>query len=249
MKSFFYKASFALFTVILSQHISATSNTNGILDDLQNAASKPAMLNFAPMVFDFSNELSATTSVAGAMGQLILAKNMSTLNPVQLPYFVSEIFAGYVRAKPETCADLAPHISNPTNMYKAWGKALATIQVADKDLSALASFTTAAPFVHGVVENDMPVILKQLGVDNTKLQEVQILLKALEPLITPTMCLAYATAAATAAAGAKIAQAIEGIDFSACCGCFGTKKTSVKLTKAAAIARAGGATTSEPFAQ
>lgn len=218
MKSFVYKAGLALFSVILGHNINATANTNGILDDLQNAVSKPATLSFTPMVFDFSSELTATTSVASAMGQLIIAKNMGTLNPIQLPYCISEIFAGYVRAKPETCADLAPHISDSTNMYKAWGKALATIKVADRELSALASFTTAVPVVHGVLENDMPVILKQLGVENAKLQEVQMLLKTLEPVITPTMCLAYATAAATAAAGAKIAQVIEDFNFSTCCG-------------------------------
>jgi hypothetical protein len=246
MKSFVYKASIALFSVILSHNVNAAANTNGVLDDLQNAASKPATLNFSPMVFDFSSELSTTTSVASAMGQLILAKNMATLNPVQLPYCVSEIFAAYVRAKPETCSDLVAHISDKQNMYKAWGKSLAFVKVADMELSSLASFTTAAPFVSGVIDNDMPVILKQLGVADSKLQEVQMLLKALEPVITPTMCLAYATAAATAAAGAKIAQAIEDFNFSTCCGCFGTSKPSVKLTKAAAIARAGGAG-AEPF--
>lgn len=237
MKSFIYKAGIALFSVILSHNVNAAANTNGMLDDLQNAASKPATLNFSPMVFDFSSELSTTTSFASAMGQLILAKNMGTLHPVQLPYCVSEIFAAYVRAKPETCADLVAHISDKQNMYKAWGKSLAFVKVADMELSSLASFTTAAPFVSGVIDNDMPVILKQLGVADSKLQEVQMLLKALEPAITPTMCLAYATAAA----GAKIAQAIEDFNFSTCCGCFGTSKPSVKLTKAAAIARAGGA--------
>src|SRR3989338_6018158 len=239
MKSFFYKAGIALFSVILSHNINAAANTNSILDDLQNAASQPASLAFAPMAFDFSNELTTTTSVAGAMGQLILAKNMGTLNPVQLSYCVSEMFAGYVRANPSSCTELAPLISDRQNMYKAWGKALTTLKVADRELSALASFTTAAPFVSGVIDNDMPVILKQLGVENAKLQEVQILLKALEPVITPTLCLAYTTASATAAAGAKIAQAIEDFNFSTCCGCFGTSKPSVKLTKAAEIARAG----------
>lgn len=248
MKSFVHKAGLALFSVILSHNINAATNANGILDDLQNVASKPAALPFAPMVFDFSNELTTTTSVALAMGQLLTAKTMGTLNPIQVPYFVSEMFAGYVRANPSSCSDLVPFISDRQNMYKAWGSAISTIKVANSELSALASFITAVPFVHGVVENDMPIILRALGVDSAKLQEVHGLLQTLEPVITPTMCIAYASAAATAAAGAKIAEAIEELDLATCCGCFG-KKPSKKLAIAANMARSVANATAEPFAQ
>jgi hypothetical protein len=248
MKRFFYKAGIALFAITISHNLNAANN-DGILNDLQQSANSPATLPFSPMVFNFSNELATATSVAGAMSQLIAAKSAGTLNPVQLPYFVSEIFAGYVRANPSRCADLVPHISEPQNIYRAWGGALSTIRVVDRELSALASFTTAIPFVHGVVENDMPIILKALGVADAKLQEVHGLLQGLEPLITPTICLAYATASATVAAGARIAAQIEELDLATCCGCFG-KKPSKKLAIAANMARSigGAGASADPFA-
>lgn len=247
MKSFFYKAGIALFACTLATDINAATNTNGLLQDLNGAVSKPATLPFTPMVFNFDNELTTKTSVALAMGQLITAKSMGTLNPLQLPYCVSEIFAGYVRANPSSCTDLAPYISDTKAMYTAWGKAASAVQVVDRELSALASFTTAVPFVHGVVANDMPVILKELGVNDSKLQEVNAMLQVLEPVITPTLCLAYASAQATAQAGAKLAQQIEELDLATCCGCFG-KKPSKKLAIAANMARSLANAPTEPFA-
>lgn len=244
MKSFFYKAGIVLFACTLTTDINAALNTGGLLQDVNDAASRPANLTFAPMVFNFDNELTTTTSVALAMGQLISAKSMGNLNPLQLPYFVSEIFAGYVRADSSRCPDLASYVTDTKAMYKAWGQAASTVQVVDRELSALASFATATPFVHGVMTNDMPVILTKFGMAQERVDAVNLLLQGLEPIITPTLCLAYASAQATAAAGQRIAQKIEEMDLMRrCCSCFGSSKPSEKLTKAAAIARSA-----EPFA-
>lgn len=235
MKSFFTKIavviSFSTFALTMA------STSHDPFQEVQNALLKPTSLPFNKLVLDFSDPMKTTVSTASCLTNLIRAEKTGTLDPLALAYNFSEIIAGYVRAKPDTCSELYNFVRDPNAMYSAWSKGLSTASVVSAELQSLGDMDSCQELVGIIVQNYMPGILGNLGADASQTAIIQTALFAVEPAVAALIYAGYHSAYAVAQAGEQIANAIEE-QMSACCGCFGSSKPSKKLTRAANQARA-----------